>query len=288
MGNEATLVAGLGGQPQVVTFTLDLLLQRGISIDQVIVVTLYGDERYQRAFERLKKEFANRQYNGRPCTLQLVSVRLGQENLSKVVFPNEVEAVRKTFFSLFAELKKQDRSLHISLSEGRRIMSLTAISAAMRFLTHADRLWHIYTPDDVTARAKQDGSMHLPPDAGHHLIEVPFVPWPVYFPTLAPILEEASETQPRAWLSAENYQRCQSLFDELPRRQREVLALLAEGLQASEVADRLQIAESTVVTHRKKILSACQVHWPEENINLSFIHRVFPGYFAGKKPALPR
>jgi hypothetical protein len=37
-GRKHTLVATLGGQPQIVTFTLDLLLRRGIPIYEVIVV----------------------------------------------------------------------------------------------------------------------------------------------------------------------------------------------------------------------------------------------------------
>jgi len=45
MKKSTTLVATLGGQPQIITFTLDLLLARGEQIDQVVIVYLASDLR---------------------------------------------------------------------------------------------------------------------------------------------------------------------------------------------------------------------------------------------------
>jgi CRISPR-associated protein Csx14 len=57
-GYKHTLVATLGGQPQIVTFTLDLLLKRGIPISEVVVVHPAASPRIQQSLERLNAEFA--------------------------------------------------------------------------------------------------------------------------------------------------------------------------------------------------------------------------------------
>ena len=52
------LLATLGGQPQVVTFTLDLLLLRGFPISEVVVIHPQTvQERLQRALACLNAEF---------------------------------------------------------------------------------------------------------------------------------------------------------------------------------------------------------------------------------------
>ncbi|HLH60948.1 MAG TPA: CRISPR-associated ring nuclease [Ktedonobacteraceae bacterium] len=58
-----TLVATLGGQPQVVTFTLDLLLRHGVTIGEVIVIHPRAVQpRLQHAIDCLNAEFAGDRY----------------------------------------------------------------------------------------------------------------------------------------------------------------------------------------------------------------------------------
>src|SRR6267378_3977693 len=61
-GYKHTLVATLGGQPQIVTFTLDLLLKRGIPIHEVIVVHPAASPHIQQSLARLNAEFAEDRY----------------------------------------------------------------------------------------------------------------------------------------------------------------------------------------------------------------------------------
>src|SRR5438270_686039 len=58
-----TLVATLGGQPQVVTFTLDLLLRRGVPISEVIVIHPHPSlQRLQDSLDHLNSEFVSDRY----------------------------------------------------------------------------------------------------------------------------------------------------------------------------------------------------------------------------------
>jgi hypothetical protein len=81
---RVTLLATLGGQPQVVTFALDLLLARGIPIRDVLVVHLADPSpRLRRARERLAAEFVGDRYAGYPCRQQVqerLHITLGTVN----------------------------------------------------------------------------------------------------------------------------------------------------------------------------------------------------------------
>ena len=57
MDPKATLITTLGGQPQKVTFLLDLLLARGEEIDQVAVVYISSYQRTQNAIQLLRQNF---------------------------------------------------------------------------------------------------------------------------------------------------------------------------------------------------------------------------------------
>src|SRR5438270_13808100 len=72
-GYRHTLVATLGGQPQIVTFTLDLLLRRGIPIYEVIVVHPASSPYSQQSLERLNAEFIGDHYSfeGNNLTIHL-------------------------------------------------------------------------------------------------------------------------------------------------------------------------------------------------------------------------
>ncbi|MEX2651647.1 MAG: response regulator transcription factor [Acidimicrobiia bacterium] len=49
-------------------------------------------------------------------------------------------------------------------------------------------------------------------------------------------------------------------YDGLSRREREVLALIAEGLTTSQIADRLYVSPHTVQTHRDHVMTKLDLH----------------------------
>lgn len=272
MTPSTTLVTTLGGQPQIVTFLLDLLIERGEPINQVVVAHLGGNPRYQRSFELLRSEFSRAAvYTQRRISLRAVEIRAQGGALPDAVEPAQVEAARQVIQSLLANLKDQGHTVHLGLSGGRRIMSLVAIAAAMQYLTPADHLWHIYTPDEVAERARGGALFHVPPGSGLRLIEVPFVPWAAYFPGLAPLLERRPREVNAAfgWLEEDERRRCQVVWDELTLRQRDVLRLLVQGLGRKECASRLGIQPSTFDTHRENILARCERAWSADSLVFS-------------------
>ena len=287
MSDHTTLVALLGGQPQVVTFTLDLLLARGEKINQVVIVYPASNPRYRNAYLRLAGEFGGDLYRNQPCHLRNVTVQIAGAALDDVQQPQEVEAVRRSLHELLATLKDEDHIVHLSLTGGRRVMALIALSAAMQYLTPVDHIWHIHTPDDFIAEARDGALMHAPVSAGVRLVSVPFVPWVAYFPGLAPLFSRSSQALREAelgWLEPEERERCEQVWGQLTTRRREVLQSFARGLTRQQTAASLTIEVSTVDSHREAILDLCHQAWTayEGRFDMYFLRERFGPFLRGR------
>ncbi len=280
-----SLVAPLGGQPQIVTFTLDLLLARGEEIDQVVIVYMASEDRYEQANRLLAGEFAGDRYGGRACHFRSIPIRLGDQRLADARTPQEVDAVWKTFYQLFSDLKAQGERIHLSLTGGRRIMALLAFSVAMLHFDSADRAWHLHTPDDVTRQAYEGALMHAPPQAGVHLIEAPLVPWGTYFPGVRALLgfsPEEVRAAHQGWLDDTDRTRCRRVWEAITERQRDALRALAQGMSREEAAARLCVAVTTLDSHKTEILRACRRAWDTDvQLDIYFLRQKFAPFLAG-------
>ncbi len=262
---ESTMVATLGGQPQVVTFALDALLARGECIREVVVLHLGPENpRFGRALARLAEEFAGDRYCGRRIRFRPISVRGPRGRLADIRDEAEAEVALQAVYELIATLKTQGRRLHVCIAGGRRMLALLAMSAVMLHFSHHDRMWHLYTPEDLLARAEEGAIMHARPEDGVRLIRVPVVPWGVYFPQLRQ-LAQVSPGQVLAaqalLLNEKDRHRCQAVIEHLTPRQCEVLRAFAQGASPQEVAEALCITLSTVDDHKKVILAECRNAW---------------------------
>ncbi len=173
-----TLVATLGGQPQIVTFTLDLLLRRSIPIHEVIVVHPAASPLIQQSLARLNAEFVGDRYvfEGQNLTIRFRSQVLNHYGtiIDDIVDENTANGTLDTIGELIRSLKQQRRIIHFSISGGRRLMTFLSFSAALLYFETPDELLHLYTPDAAKVSIDYSGVMHVPPESGQRLIEVPF------------------------------------------------------------------------------------------------------------------
>jgi len=112
-----TLLATLGGQPQVVTFTLDLLLRRDYPISEVIVIhPNAAQQRLQRSLERLNAEFIsdNYQFEGHAhtCHFRPKVLELDHTPLDDISDSTSAKGTRETIYRFIQELKQQPRHIH--------------------------------------------------------------------------------------------------------------------------------------------------------------------------------
>ena len=285
-GYKHTFVATLGGQPQIVTFTLDLLLKRGIPIYEVIVVHPAASPHIQQSLERLNAEFVGDRYTfeGSSLTIHFRQQVLSQYDsvIDDIVDEATASGALNTIGELIRSLKQQQRIIHFSISGGRRLMTFLSFSAALLYFDTCDELLHLYTPEHVKERVDKTGAMHVAPEDGRRLIEVPFAR--AAQPFLALMLNrtpsDTIQTQ-REQQKAEEQRRCQQVVDKLKNRDQEILQAIAQGLHPHQVAEALHLDPSTISYYTNKIYRECRNVWNiPDNMRLDyhFVQAKFANY----------
>jgi len=266
---DTTLIATIGGQPQVVTFTLDALLARGIPITQLTLIHFASNEpRSQRAIQRVIAEFDGHQYKNRSIRLTRVPIDSQSVSLDDIRDEADAHVAWEAINQLIIDLKEAHHTLHVCITGGRRMLCLMTMSVAMLHFGHQDVLWHMYTPGEWIERSREGALMHLPSaeDTGFRLIQVPMMPWGSYFPVLRQLTRPVTGEQdmlagPRRLLDYGEETRRTAVWQQLTRRQKEVLEAFATGLTPHEVADKLFISVKTVDSHKTAILAECRNAW---------------------------
>jgi CRISPR-associated protein Csx14 len=276
----------MGGQAQVVTFTLDALLELGEEVSAVLVLHLSPDDpRVRRALGQLSREFAGERYGGQPLAFRHLTIQTGGEPLRAIRNAREAETVWAMARDLLAELKRTGEQLHLCIAGGPRLLALTLTSASLLQCDHRDRLWHLYTPRWFLEEARDGAILHAPPEVGVCLIPVPLVPWGAYFPVLRalsqPIAPSVLPPTPADMAC------CAAVWEQLTDRQREVLRVLAEGLAPQEAAEQLCITLKTLDAHKTEIFAECRVAWGLSEgtwLTYYFLREKFSPWFAFNAP----
>ncbi len=274
-------MATLGGQPQVVTFTLDLLKAQGEKINQVALFYLAQNSRYKKSFRILAQEFSGDSYLGESCHLRSVPIRVDEQNLASLRTPSEINALHQTISELFYQLKKQGYRIHLSLSGGRRAMAILATSIAMQHFDSADRIWHIHTSEQIRQEANGGKLLHIPHNEGIELIKIPFLSWTNYFPGMKKLM--GYETAARVdfgLLDSHDRDLCTQVWNSLTLRQKDALRAITETASRQEAAEKLNISPSTLDSHKTKIIRTCKELWLDEKTDIHFLRRKFTPFLA--------
>ncbi len=268
--SASTMIATLGGQPQVVTFALDALLERGEPIAEVVVIHFAPyDPRTRYALERLDREFPNDfyAYARRSIRLRRIVLRDHQGPLVDITSEQTAEAVRSHIMEILRLEKAQGRPLHVVLAGGRRILALMLFLTAIVYLDYSDHLWHLYTPRSFLELARDGQRMHARPEDGVRLIEVPFPHWGADFPGFRQL--SSIQLQQALWTPAD-LERCRQVWQRLTPAQRRVLYWIAHNERPQQVAERLGITLKTVDSHLDAIKDTCRELWgipPDHSIS---------------------
>ncbi len=214
----------------------------------------------------------------------LKDLELDQEPLEDITDITSAKGTRETIYQFIQELKQQPRHIHLSVTGGRRLMALLAISAAQLKFDPFDHIWHIFTPEEVKEQVKNGKQMHVPTDAGVNLIEMPFILLGDSFLNIPPVANTAQATQnaKQSQIEVEERARCHQVERALTRRQREVLRAFAKGMSPEQVANTLHIEPSTVSTHTYKIFGECRIAWNrpyDAPLTYHFLFERFSRYF---------
>ncbi|GCE15837.1 CRISPR-associated ring nuclease [Tengunoibacter tsumagoiensis] len=277
------LLATLGGQPQIVTFTLDLLL-KDFPISHVIVMHPGANsEKMQRSLRQLQAEFVGDIYQATGQTIHYRPhvIKMDDEPIGDIIDDEHADATLETIHQLIADLKRQRYHIHISITGGRRMMGmLAACVAAINFDRH-DHIWHIYTPDETVAQVKDGARMHVSPEAGVRLIRGPFIALGAYIAPGQTSFKTAEQEQ-QEQIDQQERRRCQSVVDLITPGQLKVLKAFARGLRTSQIARQLSISEATVHSHKHTLFQHCRTIWDlpaSDSIDYHFFYQKFGTYF---------
>src|SRR5713226_6541252 len=111
------LLATLGGQPQIITFTLDLLLQEGYPIAKVIVLHPRASHpRLKHSLQLLSAEFTGNFYKLANRTLHFHSqvLELDGTSIDDINDDTHVDGTLNTIHRLIGDLKRQEYCVHLS------------------------------------------------------------------------------------------------------------------------------------------------------------------------------
>lgn len=278
------LLATLGGQPQVVTFTLDLLLDTFPITNVIVLHPRPAEERLQHSLSRLQEEFTNDYYQARKCVIHLRSQVLQYEGepLDDIRDDHHADGVLDTIHQLITTLKRQGYRIHLSVSGGRRLMALLAISVATLNFDRHDRIWHIYTPQALQEEARDGRIMHVGPEAGVRLIQEPFLPLGAYI-YHTDLSFRAAQIEQRSQMDAQDRAACASVVKEASPAQLKVLKAFGKGLRPQQVAEQLGVSLKTVHSHKTHLLRSCINAWnidSDERLDYHFLQVKFARYFA--------
>ncbi len=256
------LVATLGGQPQIVTFTLDLLLQNGFPISDVFVIHPKATEQSRLAHSLLclSEEFNGKPYLGTGRAMRFHSYVLELDGFA-------IEDICDD-----------------SHAGGRRLMSLLAIPVALFNFDRHDAIWHLYTPDAIRAQVDEGKCMHVPLDAGVKLLRGPFIPLGAYAYDPAQPFRVMQEEQ-RSQVEVQERKRCTTVESQATPAQQKVLRAFARGLRPQQVASELFITLKTVNSHKTVLLDLCRHAWDilsQEHLDYHFLSAKFATYFSNR------
>jgi len=278
------LLATLGGQPQVVTFTLDLLLNDGFPISEVIVIHPKASQpRLQRSLECLSAEFASDYYKAADRVIHFRShvLQLDGEPINDIIDNDHADGTLNTIHQLIGDLKRQGYRIHLSVTGGRRLMSLLAIPVASFNFDRHDHIWHIYTPEHIKDQARDGKLMHVPLEAGVRLIKGQFISLGAYVYDPSQSFRTA-QTEQRTQMDAQEHARCASVMKEATPGQRKVLEAFSKGLRPQQVAAELNIELVTVHSHKTVLLRLCRNAWnidANEHLDYHFLQTKFVNCF---------
>lgn len=278
--SKEIFVATVGGQPQVVTFALDQLLETNHLISEVIVLHFHPQTaQAQKKLVYLKTELQGERYQSYGFQVRFVPIQAGRRQLGDIRDEADAHIAWEVVHQLLGSLKREGYTLQVCVSGGRRMLALIIFSVALVMFGHQDLLWHMYTPEEIQQEAEGGMMMHLPAKSEFRLIRVPLLPWGSYFPqmqqlAIPPLGGGDVLTEHRALLDVGEQRKCRQVYNQLSPRPQELLFWLAKGLTPQQAADKMCLTLKTVDTYKTTIFAEYRTVWglPERpRLNYHFI-----------------
>jgi CRISPR-associated protein Csx14 len=276
----STLVVTLGSKPQLVTLAVDCLQQKGEVPDEVIVVHASRERaETQKALLLLEGVFPEDYPN---INLQYLQLEKDGKPLRDVTSPEQVEVAFQMLYSTVRMMKIQDKAVHLLIAGGRRTLTVFGMAVAQILFDDQDNLWHIASHPAL----EESGNLHVSGDEWARLIPIPVIAWGRLSPVFD-VLRSVDDPFMAAKQLGDFRLREQwdvariFMLAKLSHSESSVVSLLVqEGLNQTDIAERLSISLRTVEQHLRSVYRKAEEHWETENMNQARLIRMLGLYFS--------
>lgn len=181
---KEVLIATVGTAPQVVTLTLDALLERGFLIHHALVIhTNPSHHAIADALNRLREEEKFYQ-RGRPFfKFSFVPIRDGSCYPQDITNEREAKVLLRVLYKTVVKEKRKGNRVHLSIAGGRKVMAAYGMVVAHLLFEENDCVWHLLSEDPLL----QSHAMHANLKA-ITLVPVPILQWSFLPSTLGELL----------------------------------------------------------------------------------------------------
>lgn len=246
---SSCLIATLGSEPQVVTLTLQALVQQGVSPERILVIhtapSPHRPSAITDAIHRLDGAFAEDAYLAPwRAGYQRITIMGRDGPVADTLDRDDFASALRALYGAVRDAKAAGCQVHLCLSGGRKLIALCAVTAAQLLFDDADCLWYLQSPAElVQTKALFAGQ---PEDIS--LIPIPLLRWSPAPPILTDLALVDDPVAALTWQSEQQLAaKRRFLTNTLTRAEREVVELLiATGAPDEELAHRLNKSARTV------------------------------------------
>lgn len=277
---SSILVVTLGSKPQLVTLAVDCLRLDGEILDKVVVVHASRERaKTQNALQLLEESFPTSYPD---IHLEFLQLEKDGKPLVDITSPEQVETAFQVLYSTVRDMKMKDQVIHLLIAGGRRTLTVFSMAVAQILFDDEDHLWHITSHTGL----EESGNLHASGDEWVRLIPIPVITWG----RLSPVFDVLqSVDDPFAAAKRLSDFRLREQWDiarifvltKLTPSELAIVSLLVqEGLNQSDISERLSISLRTVEQHLRSVYRKAEEHWEAENMNQARLIRLLGLYFS--------
>lgn len=281
----SALIVTLGTEPQVVTTTLDLLLQQKEKITQVVVLhTVSPRTNIADAIQKLQTEFSQFPYGD---NLDFKFCPLTDEHgvyLEDVKTFADTKSAFRVFYHQVQIAKRAGQKLHLCIAGGRKNLAIFGMVAAQMLFDEDDCLWHLYSDGTFLEKKR----LHPKPGDDTHLIPIPVILWSQVSPVFTDLGEIEDPFQAIARIRelhiSEKIDAARTfvLGSLSPAERRVVQSLVRDGLSDQELAKALHLSPRTIEQHLRSAYTKAAAHWDIASVNRTQLIALLNLYYSTK------
>jgi len=291
------LIATLGTEPEVVTVTLDLLLERGHNIQEVVVIhTSPSHPKIRKALERLDAEFpdgTSYAYAGIPCHYRKLELQVKGRPIADITTEEEAGAVFTTIYREVREQKKKGSLVHLCFAGGRKSMAVYGMATAQLLFNADDRLWHLFSSKEF----EEMNLMHPSTPEDARLVPIPHLPYKALSIPLAALLVtddpiQAIEEQRKLIHMEEVRKQREFIEEKLSPQERRIVETIMEEMLVhhhsptnEEIGRKMYLSPHTVANVLTRIYEKLHLFLglPDDvKVDRALLVALFSSYFAEK------